>query len=89
MSDVFSYTELKYFTSRNGKKSLEDSVFPRERLEERRLATRPSYPADKLTFSQPDIGQAASVRYLNMYFNLNDQFDVNVMLEDSKRNFLN
>ena len=53
------------------------------------VETRPTYPSDRLTFNQANITIAKSIRYFNIFFNLNNQFDVNVILEDKKRNFLN
>ena len=53
------------------------------------VETRPTYPSDRLTFNQANITKAQSIRYFNIFFNLNNQFDVNVILEDKKRNFMN
>ena len=87
--DVFHSTELKYFTKTDGKKSMRHDVFEPSHLSEMMIETRPTYPSDRLTFNQANITKALSIRYFNIFFNLNNLFDVNVILEDSKRNFLN
>ena len=87
--DVFHSTELKYFTKTDGKKSMRHDVFNRRDISELMIETRPTYPSDRLTFRQANISKAQSIRYFNIFFNLNNQFDVNVILEDKKRNFLN
>ena len=87
--DVFHKSELKYFTKTDGKKSMRHDVFERRDIAEMKIETRPTYPSDRLTFAQANISRALSIRYFNIFFNLNNLFDVNVILEDSKRNFLN
>ena len=87
--DVFHKSELKYFTKTDGKKSMRHDVFERRDISEMKIETRPTYPSDRLTFAQANISRALSIRYFNIFFNLNNLFDVNVILEDSKRNFLN
>ena len=52
-----------------------------------RLDTRPSYPADKLTFTIDNITRNRDSRFLNVYLTLNGQFGVDLILEDSKRIF--
>ena len=88
MLDVFHSTELKYFTKTDGKTAMRHDVFELGDISEMMIETRPTYPSDRLTFSQANITGAQSIRYFNIFFNLNNQFDVNVILEDSKRNFL-
>ena len=52
------------------------------------LETRPSsYPSSKLTFTIANITRDKDIRFLNMYMKLNGQFDVDLILEDSKRIF--
>ena len=87
--DVFYSTELKYFTKTDGKKSMHHDVFELRDILKMMVETRPTYPSDRLTFNQANITKAQSIRYFNIFFNLNNQFDVNVILEDKKRNFLN
>ena len=54
------------------------------------IDTRPTrYPSNKRTFTIADITKNKQIRTLDIYLNLSAKFDVNVLLEDSKRNFLN
>ena len=53
------------------------------------IDTRPSYPSNKLTFTIADFTKDDVIHSFNIFLNLNDQYDVDVVLEDSKRNFLN
>ena len=55
------------------------------------IETRPSYPSDKLTFNVAGLTKDKVIKffYLNIYLILNEKYDVNVVLEDSKRNFMN
>ena len=53
------------------------------------IETRPRYPSDKITFTIADITKDRDIRFFNIGLKLNRRFDVDVVLEDSKRNFLN
>ena len=50
------------------------------------IETRPRYPSDKLTFTIADVTKHKDTRVLYINLNLNEQFDVDVVLEDSQRN---
>ena len=53
------------------------------------IDTRPSYPSNKITFTTADITKGITIRYINInLLNLKGQFDIDVVLEDSQRNFL-
>ena len=53
------------------------------------IKTRPRFPSNKLTFTIPNIIKGLTSRgFLILLFNLNGRFDVDVVLEDSQRNFL-
>ena len=53
------------------------------------IETRPSYPSNKITFTTADITKGITIRYINInLLNLKGQFDIDVVLEDSQRNFL-
>ena len=55
------------------------------------IETRPSYPSDKLTLNVADLTKDRVIKffYFNLFLNLNEKYDVNLVLEDSKRNFMN
>ena len=50
--------------------------------------TRVSYPSDKFTFSISDITRHKTIRWFNLIINLNGKYDVQVLLEDSRRNYI-
>ena len=49
------------------------------------IPTRSIYPADKMTFTLADLPRDKTLIFLNIYLHLNEQFDVALILEDSKR----
>ena len=54
------------------------------------IKTRPAtYPSNKLTFTIDDLAKNKEIRYLNINLDLNGHFNVDLILEDSQRNFLN
>ena len=51
------------------------------------IHTRPIYPSDKKTFAINKIKSSDKIiDSMSIYFNITNTVDVNVMLEDSKRN---
>ena len=53
------------------------------------IENRPSYPSNKLTFTIADEIKDKVIKFFSIYLNLNDKYDVDLVLEDSKRNFMN
>ena len=53
------------------------------------IETRPRYPSNKITFNIANMAKGTTIRVVNIELNLNSKFDVDIFLEDSKRNFLN
>ena len=54
------------------------------------IKTRPaSYPSNKLTFTIQNIAKHKEIRFLNINLVMKGHFDVDLILEDSQRNFLN
>ena len=49
------------------------------------LPTRSIYPSDKMTFTLADQTRDKTIAFLNIYQDMNEQFDVGIVLEDSKR----
>ena len=52
------------------------------------IKTRSSYPSDKITFTIADLTKNKAIRFFMIGMNLNGLFDVDLVLEDSQRNFL-
>ena len=93
--EVFKYLEMAYF-NKTADQNAEDQFdqydwyTPTNMIEmEMMIETRPRYPSNKLTFTIADKAKGKIIRYFNINFNSNANFDVDVFLEDSKRNFVN
>ena len=87
VSEIFEYMDLAYFNitdeiteSQNDYFWLTDIVT---------ITTRPTYPSSKLTFSIANATKNKDIRFLTIGLTSNKQFDVEAVLEDSKRDFLN
>ena len=89
MLEVFDLVDFVYYnmTDRITKSNSEKYWLTNLTSKMMRLDKRPSYPADKLTFTIDNITRNRDIRFLNVYLNLNGQFDVDLILEDSKRIF--
>ena len=53
------------------------------------IKTRPRYPTNTLTLSIANITNHKNIRFFNIWLQLNGQYDVDVVLEDSNRKCLN
>ena len=87
MLEVFDLIELE-FDGSNGEQvdyDLEDM----KRMEMVIENLKPSYPSNKLTFNIADETKDKIIKFFSICLNLNDQYDVDLVLEDSKRNFMN
>ena len=89
--NVFDYIKNIYYNITDGITENQSDRFGITSMKEMKMMieTRPSYPSSKLTFTIADIMKGISSRFLNIkLFNLNGRFDVNLVLEESQRNFL-
>ena len=84
MSDVFNSIGLEYIEDLSPDLSVENMTELEMVIE-----TRPTYPSNKLTFSIADFTKDKVIQFFNIALNLNEQYDVDVVLEDSKRNNMN
>ena len=91
VSEVFDSIELVYYkvTDQNKRSNFDEYKFLDMELRMMMLESRPSYPSNRLTFTISNIIRDKDLRILNIYLNLTRQFDVDLILEDSKRNFIN
>ena len=86
--EVFDLIDLVYYNITERKtKSNSDKYWLTNLTDMMLLETRPSYPSNKLTFTIANITRDKDIRFLNIYLILNGQFNVDLILEDSKRNF--
>ena len=88
--EAFDYIKLEYYNT-------EDAITERKneslRIKEMRdknmvIKTRPRYPSDRLTFSISNITKHRNILFFDIWLKP-WKIDVDVVLEDSKRNFLN
>ena len=49
------------------------------------LPTRTIYPADKMTVTLADLPKNNAISFIDICLDMNDKFDVALVLEDSKR----
>ena len=87
VSEVFEGLDLQYSIADQGEKK-QWVPFDVEKMRDMKMMkdTRPSYPSTKLTFT---IANTTNIRWFNInLLNLNGRFDVDLILEDSQRNFL-
>ena len=88
---VFVSFDMAYYnTSDQNAGSHCDTYLPTNMTEMKMMIeTRPRYPSNKLTFTIANVMKGITSRVLNIILlNLNGGFDVDVVLEDSQRNFL-
>ena len=90
--NVFDFLHLYYYNNLpNQEKESQEDSFSYTNITEKNMmiGTWPRYPSDQFTFSIANITKHRTIRYLGLELNSNKVFDVDVVLEDSKRNFLN
>ena len=87
MLDVLQSTDLSYYST-DQRTNFHKYFWVSEMIEkEMIMETRPRYPSNKLSFTIANITKDKLIRYFSIYM-LYGQFDVNIILEDSQRNFL-
>ena len=84
--DVFQSTEFGYYISAQRKES-KSKTFTLDEMRDRTMMidTRPRYPSNKLSFTIANITNHTAIRFFNIFLNLNERFDVDLVLEDSQR----
>ena len=87
VSEIFGSTSLEYFNITDEITESQNDDFWLTNMVT--ITTRPTYPSSKLTFTIANETINKDIRFFNIYLTSNQQFDVDVVLEDSKRNFLN
>ena len=85
--DVFGAIEYSYYITDQKTKSKYELFWVKEMTEKKMMIeTRPRYPSNKLSFTIANITKDKPIRFFNIYLNLNEQFDVDLVLENSQRN---
>ena len=86
MLDVIDIVDFSYYST--DQRTSFNYFVVREMIEkEMMMETRPRFPSNKLSFTIANITKDKLIRYFSIYM-LYGQFDVNIILEDSQRNFL-
>ena len=83
---MFEYGNLEYYS---GPGDCENRKLKRKgfwRKDFQLNNTRANYPSDKLSLNIANLTKSKNIRWFNMYFQLNGKYDVEILLEDSKRN---
>ena len=87
VSEIFESITLTYYNITDEITESQDDDFWLTNMST--ITTRPTYPSSKLTFTIANATKNKDIRFFNILLTSNEQFDVDVVLEDSKRNFLN
>ena len=89
MLDVFQSILFSFYNIDRKTKTVSPFYGVREMTEKKvMIQTGPRYPSDKLSFSIADLTKDKPIRFFNILLNFNEQFDVDLVLEDSQRNLL-
>ena len=90
MLDIFNSVGLDYWYTDDGQREYNSIYFNLTTMEDNNmiLETRSTYPSDKMTLTLADVPRDKSIVFLNIYLDMNDEFDVALVLEDSRRNKL-
>ena len=85
--DVFTWVGLDFWYTGSDGRTLDNLSFNLTTLENNSmiLPTRSIYPSDKMTFTLANLHRDRTISFLNIYLEMNEQFDVALVLEDSKR----
>ena len=88
--DIFNSVGLDYWYTDDGQREYNSIYFNLTTMEDNNmiLETRSTYPSDKMTLTLADVPRDKSIVFLNIYLDMNDEFDVALVLEDSRRNKL-
>ena len=85
LSGLFQYGNLEYYSGHGESRKLKSKNFG---LKDFQLKTPGiNYPSDKLSLDITNLTKFKRMRWFDMYFKLNGKYDIEILLEDSKRNF--
>ena len=87
--DVFGSVDLTSYNITDAITESKTETFWLKNMAEMMRDTRPTYPSSKVTFTIANVTKHKAIRFFNIWLNLNGEFDIDVVLEDSKRNFKN
>ena len=82
---MFEYGNLEFYQGPGERRKMTRKWFVLQDVQMN--TTGSNYPSDKLSLNIASLTKSKWMRWLNMYFQLNGKYDVEILLEDSKRNF--
>ena len=89
MLDVFQSIKFSSYNVDRKTKTVSPFYGVRKMTEKKMMIqTGPRYPSEKLSFSIANLTKDKPIRFFNLLLNFNEQFDVDLVLEDSHRNLL-
>ena len=68
---------------------IDDSEIDKTAMKEFLVDTKAIYPSDMQTFRLDTIVKGKIIRWLTFYINITEDYDVDILLEDSKRSIIN
>ena len=86
---IFEYLEVSYYNTEDDNRGSIFDYYTPTNMTEMMIKTRPRYPSNKLTFTIANLIKGKIIRYVALYFNSYVITDVDLFLEDSRRNLLN
>ena len=92
--EAFEYIDMDYYnnTADQNSKGQVDQRMTYDTYDmieiEMMIETRPRFPSNKLTFTVANIAKGKTINFFTFSFS-NPKYDVDVVLEDSKRKFVN
>ena len=85
LSGIFERGNLAYYTGSGESIKLKRNWFGRTDFQLNTTGT--TYPSNKLSLNIANLTKSKLMRFFNMYFQLNGIYDVEILLEDSRRKF--
>ena len=88
---IFKSLEMAYYNIGDLNAGSQFDVYLPSNMTEMKMMieTRPRYPSNKLTFTIANIANGITFHFIDIRLNAYESFDVDLFLEDSKRNFSN
>ena len=80
---MFERGWLAYYSGSGESRKIKRNWFGRKDFQLNTGGT--NYPSDKLSLNIANLTKSKLMRFFNIYLQLNGQFDVEILLEDSKR----
>ena len=80
---MFLRTQLNYYVFND--EGIKQFLFEKLSSEDFQIETRAQYPSDKVTLKRVFSTKNKFIRWLDLVFQMNGKYDVDIFFEDSKR----